>query len=97
MTIFVYFGNTVLTSQELRKQKLYAFNTADKVAVNDVILCKNNYTTPFVVANVLDKEFAYYNSATGDLSNELTSTAQRKIVTLKLRDDEPEVVYGKIV
>lgn len=97
MTIFVYFGNTVLTSQELRKQKLYAFNTADKVAVNDVILCKNNYAAPFVVANVLDEEFAYYNSATGDLSNKLTSTAQRKIVTLKLRDDEPEVVYGKIV
>ena len=97
MTIFVYFGNTVLTSQELRKQKLYAFNTADKVAVNDVISCKNNYSTPFVVANVLDKEFTYYNSTTGDLSNDLTSTAQRKIVTLVLREEDLDVVYGKLV
>ena len=94
--LVVYTNKDSLSKKEIRTMKAYAFNTKSEVSENNLIET-NSYTTKLLVIKVLDKEFKYYNSSTGELSNEFTSTAQREIVTLEIREEDEEIVYGKIV
>lgn len=95
-TVIVVFTNTPLTKEECRNLKKYAFNTSDEVAVGNTIT-SNKYNTAMQVVRVLDREYKYYNPATGELSDEYSSTLQWEIKTLAIREEDDSVVYGKIV
>lgn len=93
-TILVVYTKERITSQKvLRTTKQYSFNTSDEVSVGDM-LKSESYNTNMQVVRVLDKSFTYYNAVTGELSDDFKSSAQREIVTLKIRNDEQDVVYA---
>ena len=86
-----------LTPREITSMKRYTFNTEAEVKVGDVINSPS-YSTPITVVKVLDKSYKFYNSITGDLSDEFKSSSQWDIKTLIIRDpDAPDTVYGCFV
>lgn len=95
-TIFVVFSNTVLSSDQIVKSKKYCFNTDSDLKVGDMIK-SNTYDSSLLVVRVLDKNFKYYNSSNGELSDEISSTLQNEIKTLVIREEESNVVYGRLV
>lgn len=95
-TIFVVFTSVPVTSEEIRLMKKYCFNTEDHLSVGDMIK-SSSYSGPFQVVRVLDKSYKYFNSSTGDLSNDITSTHQSEIKQVVIREDDNNVVYGKII
>lgn len=95
-TIFVVFSNTKLSKEQIRRIKKYSFNTKSDVKEGDIIQT-SKYDTNLQVVNVLDKSYKYYNAFTGDLNDVLISSSQHEIVQLELRNDDNEIVYGKIV
>lgn len=95
-TIFVVFSNTKLSKEQIRRTKKYSFNTKSDVKEGDIIQT-SKYDTNLQVVNVLDKSYKYYNASTGELNDVLTSSSQHEIVQLELRNDDNEIVYGKIV
>lgn len=93
-TILVIYSNNKITSKkELRTIKQYAFNTTSEISIGDM-LSSREYSSNMQVTNILDKSYKYYNSATGELSDVLTSTAQREIAFLEIRNDESDVIYA---
>jgi hypothetical protein len=95
-TIIVVFTDTFRTKEECRNLKKYAFNTSDEVNEGDTII-SSKYQSPMQVVRVLDSSYRYYNQNTGELSNEYNSTQQWEVKTLAIRDEDEEVVYGKIL
>lgn len=84
-TVFVTFGDD--------KSK-YAFNTKSEVSVGDVLRSSRYGNRKMVVTDICNKAYTYYNSATGNLSDELNSTKQGKIKELVLLDSScVETVY----
>lgn len=84
-TIFVTFGDN--------KSK-YAFNTKSEVSVGDILRSSRYDNRKMVVTDICNKAYTYYNSATGNLSDELNSTKQSKIKELVLLDSScVETVY----
>lgn len=83
-TIFVTFDN---------KSK-YAFNTKFEVSVGDILRSPAYGNRKMIVTDICNKAYTYYNSTTGNLSNELNSTKQGKIKELILLDNScTEAVY----
>lgn len=95
-TVFVVFTSNPVTSEQTSRMKKYCFNTADNVAVGDMIK-SSAYDTAFQVVRVLDKAYKYFNSSTGDLSDDITSTLQSEIKQIVIREDDNSVVYGQII
>lgn len=97
-TILVVYTNkiTPLSIKEIAGLKKYAFNSASELEFGDII-SSPEYSTNMVVIKVLDNSFKYYNSATGELSNEFTSTLQWEVRTLCIRTEEETVIYGKLL
>lgn len=94
-TILVIYSNQRVTDQaRLRQLKYYAFNTDSEISEGDMLFSQS-YDTRMQVVKVLDKAYKYYNNSTGDLSDNFTSTAQREVALLQLREDESNVVYAK--
>lgn len=91
--IVAYSDKKELKESEIRGMKKYSFNTDSDIKVGDILDSKE-YDTNMVVAKVLDKSYKYYNSKTGELSDEFTSTAQWEIRTLVVREDEETIVYA---
>lgn len=84
-TVFVSFGDD--------KSK-YAFNTNSEVSVGDILRSSRYDNRKMVVTGICNKAYTYYNSATGNLSDELSSTKQGKIKELVLLDSScVETVY----
>ena len=92
-TIIVCYTNNILDSSNIGTVKKYAFNTKNSVEVND-FLQSAAYTTNMQVVKVLDKSYKYFNQATGELSDEYTSTAQWFIKELAIREDDSNVIYA---
>lgn len=88
-TILVVYTDTKLNTKQIGAKKRYCFVTASEVEVGDMIEF-SNYDTPMQVVEVIDQEFKYYNSATGDMTNELTSTNQWKIREIVLMEGSEE-------
>lgn len=89
-TIFIKFINS-----GVRLSNTYAFNTEEDVAVGDTIVdLIGNLATYMEVVAVLDRSYKYVNTATGDIMDEINSTKCVKIKTLKLIDEEADVIYG---
>lgn len=95
--LVVYLQNKVTVSQANdRKMKKYCFKTEDDLKVGDIIK-SSAYSTDMLVTDVIDKEYSFYNSATGYLSTEVNSTGCYPIKTLCIREDDESVVYAKKV
>lgn len=94
--LIAYTNKSSLTAKEIRGIKLYTFNTEDDLKVGDRI-SSESYTTNMLVVKVLDTSFKYYNSVTGNLSNEFTSSLDREIATLVIREKASDVIYGTLV
>ena len=96
-TIIVVYTNTKITKKaEIAKLKRYSFNTSSDVKEGDLI-STSSYNTCIQVVKVLEKDHKYYNTSTGELSNEYTSTTQWEIKELVIREDAEDVVYGSLV
>lgn len=95
-TILVVYSNTPVSKAEAGRMKKYSFNTSAEVKVGDTIESPE-YTTKLQVVKVLDQAFKYFNSSTGELSNEFKASTQWEIRELVIREDRDEVVYGKLV
>ena len=94
--LVIYTDRVGLSKTEVARTKKYAFNTSSEFEIGDIIESQN-YDTNMMVVKVLESSFTYFNAATGELSNDFTSTAQWTIRELVIREDEEEVVYGRIV
>ena len=94
--LVIYTDSPIKDKREIGKRKKYSFNTNSEVKEGDMISTPE-YTTKLQVVKVLDQAYTYYNGVTGDLSNDFTSTSQWTIRQLELRDEEVDVIYGKLV
>lgn len=93
-TIIVIYTDSLITNkQELGRKKKYSFNTSSDVEIGDLIKT-NAYDTPIQVVKVLNESYKFYNSVTGEMSNDYKSTTQWEIRTLEIREEEQEVIYG---
>lgn len=97
-TILVVYTNkiTPLSVKEIAGLRKYAFNTESNLEFGSII-SSPEYSTNMVVIMILENSFKYYNSATGELSNDFTSTLQWEVRTLAIRNDEETVVYGRLL
>ncbi len=97
VTVLVVYTNTKLTDKaSIGRLKKYSFNTSSILKDGDMIETKE-YDTKLQVVKVLDKDFKYFNRSTGELSNTFNSSSQWEIRELKLREDDSDVVYGKLI
>lgn len=94
-TILVVFSNENLTIEKInsRKMKKYCFRTESEINAADV-LKSMNYEQNMIVTDVIDADYKYYNSQTGEFSNEIKSTTTYPIKTLVLRQEYENVVYA---
>lgn len=96
-TILVIFTkNKVEDSSTIATTKKYSFNTNEEIEVGDM-LKSSSYSTELQVVRVLDKSFKYYNSVTGEMSDEFTSSAQSEIKTLVIRNEDTSIIYARKV
>lgn len=94
--LIAYTNKESLTAREIRGMKLYSFNTEADLKVGDRI-SSESYSTNMLVVKVLETSFKYYNSVTGILSNEFTSSLDREIATLAIRENATDVIYGSLI
>lgn len=95
-TILVVYTNKNVSKKEIGRMKKYSFNTSSEVKEGDIIETKE-YDTSLQIVKVLDKAYKYYNASTGELSDSFNSTSQWEIRTLEIRDEEEEIIYGKLI
>lgn len=97
-TILVIYTNTALTIKQVSDKKLkkYCFRTEENLSVGDMIESKA-YTSNMQVTDVIDTDYKYYNSTTGELRNDINSTQCYPIKKLVLREDDELTIYGKVV
>ena len=97
-TILVVYTNKIapLSTKEISGLKTYAFNTESELNFGSII-SSPDYDTNMVVVKILDKSYKYYNSATGELSDDFTSTLQWEVRKLVIRTEEETAVYGKLL
>lgn len=94
-TILVIYTNTkILSKKEIGKMKKYSFNTESEVKEGDMIKTKE-YDTNLQVVKVLETSYKYYNSSTGEMSDQFNSSLQWEIRTLMIREEEEDVIYGQ--
>lgn len=93
--LLVYLNERMTVSQANNwKVKKYCFRTEDDLKVGDIIKSRS-YSTNMLVTDVIEKDHTYYNSVTGELSNEPNSTACYPIKTLVIRQEDSSVVYAQ--
>ena len=95
-TILVVYTDNLLSKNEIAKAKKYSFNTESNLKEGDMVK-SSTYSTAMQVVKVLDKSYKFYNSSTGEMSDEFNSTAQWEIKTLVIREDNADVVYGSVI
>ena len=95
-TILVVYTNEKLTVNKINNSKLrkYAFRIEDNVEEGD-ILKSSIYSSNMIVTDVIDNDFKYFNSQSGELSNEIKSTMCYPIKTIELREENTNVVYAQ--
>ena len=82
--VVIYTNDSTSPVNELRGKR-YAFNMKTKEAKVGKMLYTKAYGTPMRIVKVLDRAYDYVNIATGEFSNEYTSTMQYDIRTLEHR------------
>ena len=94
--IVIYTNEKKITDRLKRTLKHYSFVTDSDVKEGDRIRSAS-YTADMVVVKVIDEEYKYYNSITGELSNNYNSTSLREIKKLVIREEIEETVYATLV
>lgn len=94
-TILVVYTNTALTAKQIsdRKMQKYVFRTEEDFKEGDLIESKA-YSSKMQVVDVIDNDYKYYNSSTGELSNDINSTRCYPIKKIVLREDDELTVYA---
>lgn len=94
-TILVVYTNVKLTNKEIADNKLtkYAFRTSGDVEVGDLIESKD-YSKSMQVTDVIDADYKFYNTQTGELRNEINSTKMYPIKTIIFKEEDELVVYA---
>lgn len=97
-TVLVVFTKKKLESDsEISRIKRYSYNTEADLKEGDLISSKS-YDSYLQVVKVLDKPYLYYNSTTGELSNEFNSANQWKIKTLVINQvNDDNIIYGRLL
>ena len=91
-TILVVYTSVKLTDKEINESKLtkYAFRTEEDVEVGDLIK-SNDYSSSMQVTDVIDADYKFYNSYTGELRTNINSTKMFLIKTIIFKDEEDEL------
>lgn len=97
-TILVVYTNTALTAGQISqisdsKIQKYVFRTEEDFKEGDLIESKA-YSNKMQVVDVLDNDYKYYNSSTGELRNDINSTRCYPIKKIVLREDDELTVYA---
>lgn len=92
LVAFTYLGKSIEEVNNLKVKK-YAFRTEESVKVGDFLNSKS-YDKYMLVTDVIDQDYKYYNTVTGEFNKEITSTNCYPIKTLVLREDDQSVVYA---
>jgi hypothetical protein len=97
-TVLVVFTKRKLElDSEISKLKRYSYNTEADLKEGDLISSKS-YDSYLQVVKILPRDFMYYNSATGEMSNEFNSSDQRKIKTLVInQENDDNIIHGRIL
>ena len=91
----IFTPEIIKNKTEIRKHKFYAFNTSSRIQKND-FLETNYYDTPLQVIETLDRMYQYVNIESGELSNEVNSTKQRKLAHLEIDNEaNEETIFAK--
>jgi len=93
-TIIVVYSNSDVDVKSTTLKK-YSFNTTSKVKVGKMYKA-SAYDTSIVVVKILDTCFKYFNYATGELTNEYSSTRLGEIKTLKIVADDDVITATKV-
>jgi len=93
--IFVVFTKENITVAQAngRKMKKYCFRTDDTVEVGEK-LASRLYLDNMLVTDILDKDYKYYNSTTGSLSDIPDSTLCYPIKTLCIKEEDTSTIYA---
>ena len=94
-TILVVYTNTALTAKQISDKKMqkYVFRTEEDFKEGDLIESKA-YSSKMQVVDVIDNDYKYYNSSTGELRNDINSTRCYPIKKIVLREDDELTVYA---
>lgn len=94
-TILVVYTNTALTAKQIsdRKMQKYVFRTEEDFKEGDLIKSRA-YSDKMQVVDVIDSDYKYYNSSTGELRNDINSTRCYPIKKIVLREDDELTVYA---
>lgn len=97
-TVLVVFTKKKLElDSEISRLKRYSYNTEADLKEGDLVSSKS-YDSYLQVVKVFDNAYLYYNSATGELSNEFNSANQWKIKTLVINQvNDDNIIYGRLV
>ena len=97
-TILVVYTNERLSVEQIntRKMQKYCFRIEGEVTVGDVLKSKN-YNTNMIVTDVVDADYKYYNTHSGEMTNSINSTKCYPIKTMVLREEDEDVVYASKV
>jgi hypothetical protein len=96
IVIYIATLERVTSMKAIGTTKKYSFNTDADLKVGDIIKSPS-YSNAIQVVAILDKAHKYYNSETGEMSDDYTSTHQWVIRTLIIRPEEADAVYGSII
>lgn len=94
-TILVVYTNVKLTNKEIADNKLtkHAFRTSEDVEVGDLIESKD-YGKSMQVTDVIDADYKFYNTQTGELRNEINSTKMYPIKTIVFKEEDELVIFA---
>lgn len=94
-TILVVYTNVKLTNKEIADNRLtkYAFGTSEDVEVGDLIESKD-YGKSMQVTDVIDADYKFYNTQTGELGNEINSPNMYPIKTIVFKEEDELVIYA---
>lgn len=94
-TILVVYTDQKLSVEQInnRKMQKYCFRTESEVEVGDVLKSKS-YSTNMIVTDVVNPDYKYYNTQSGEMTNTINSTKCYPIKTLGLREEDESVIYA---
>ena len=85
---------TILVQFRNYNKVTYCYKTKDEtIKVGDILKSKD-YENSFVVKSIINKEYSYVNTNTGELTDSPTSVYCVPIKTLVLRQDDEDTVYA---
>lgn len=94
-TILVVFTASKLSKKKIYESNLkkYVFVTEEDVQEGDMIYSES-YGNLLQVVNVIEEGYKFFNSLTGELRNDINSTACKEIKKIVFQEPDDLIVYG---